>query len=262
MFAQYRLFYLLAFSLCLVACVATRRTNLVATPVPTPQVTVIPVPTVVPSPTVAISFFPPTPELQPAPLSYLDDVQPIPPGKYLFVESWEHISGSSSCPEMVHIDEPTYGYSCGNQRCAWEWKANKPTGLINDLWGDFIEENIDPTAVTGFWGVGTSITGVGGGVGSFLNSITQFPQQEKAITLLGLTDTGIVVIERAGSRYLIEPKQSWMEQEYADEAWFRQFLDEDASDMPGCVVTITRRFTNFGLLDASEIDVGIPLVTP
>ncbi len=57
---------------------------------------------------------------QRAPLDYLDDVPPIPPGKYLFVESWTDIRGSFICAEDIWTEESAYGYSCSGEQCSWE----------------------------------------------------------------------------------------------------------------------------------------------
>lgn len=200
---------------------------------------------------------------QRAPLDYLLDVQPIPPGKYLFVESWEDVRGTFICEEDVLIDEPTYGYTCAGERCSWEWGRKKPNSLVTDLWSDFLGEEPNTTDIIGFWGLGISLSGVGGGDSSILYPINQFPQKEEQILLKGASDEGVVVVEIEGFRYLLEPGESWMHSEYADDAWFEQFYDaEGVGRTPGCTVLITRRFTNFGLLDASEIDVDIPLETP
>lgn len=200
---------------------------------------------------------------QRAPLDYLNDAQPIPSGKYLLIESWEDIRGTFICGEDVMIDEPTYGYKCSGERCSWQWGRKKPDSLVNDLWADFLGEETNATDIIGFWGLGTSLSGVGGGVGSILYPIMQFPQKEDQFILKGATDTGVVVVEIDGFRYLLEPGESWMDSEYADDEWFERFYDEEGMGRtPGCTVLITRRFTNFGLLDASEIDVGIPLQTP
>lgn len=200
---------------------------------------------------------------QRAPLDYLDDVQPIPPGKYLFVESWTDIRGSFICAEEVWPEESAYGYSCSGEQCSWEGGRKKPDSLVSDLWADFLAEDPNVIDLIGFWGRGTSLSGIGGGAGGLLYPITQFPQKRDQITLKGATDSGVVVVEIDGFRYLLEPGESWMNSEYADDEWFEQFYDEEGMGRtPGCTVLITRRFTNFGLLDASEIDVGIPLQTP
>ena len=179
------------------------------------------------------------------------------------MESWTDIRGSFICAEDIWTEESAYGYSCSGEQCSWEGGRKKPDSLVSDLWADFVAEDSNGVNIVGFWGRGTSLVGIGGGAGGLLYPVTQFSQKRDRITLKGATDSGVVVVEIDGFRYLLEPGESWMNSEYADDAWFEQFYDgEDIGRTPGCTVLITQRFTNFGLLDASEIDVGIPLQTP
>ena len=183
-------------------------------------------------------FYPtlaPTPALDPA-TGFGSGENRVPAGKYPFVELWNDTVGYSQngeCKDARMIDFPTYSFSNGQLKLY--------TGLANQ------DANKD---TIGFFGQGFSNGGaMGGGAYSELHAIQQMPfavAGDKSIQSI-LEDGTLALQVSDGQTYWLHPGQAWIE--YGE-------YDPD----PACHVIITRRLTNFGLLEGENIDLaGTPL---
>ncbi len=175
-----------------------------------------------------------TPTLSPTFISGFAD---IPPGKYLFVEYWDNTGGQEIVAGKCHqleIDFPNYTFDTQTQ---------KLKGLFN--WG-LVRP---PNSVKGFFGRGQSLQGkAGGGIYSFLEPIIGLPHQPlypNRLIINGVNKDGTIVVEIEGHIETLEPNKSWG-MSVASEA------------TPGCQLTTTKRFTNYGLLEKSQIDLKWP----
>ena len=168
----------------------------------------------------------PTANLRPAPPT-LDSLGAVPEGKYLFVEYFLVDGGTSPtwhCPGALMIDFPGYDFSSGALRAL-------PGPLA-------IEEGI-----IGFAGHGRANAGaMGGGVSSQLEAIRTLPVSlaNGVAVVHAVQESGEIVAEITGSRYLMGPGESWVQAEQWDPS-------------PDCHRTVTYRFTNFGLLGKEQI---------
>jgi hypothetical protein len=207
---------------------------------------------------------PPTPVLQPA-TEFTEGEANIPDDQYLFVEFWSHIAGSSTCKEQITIDFPTYQYDCDDRFCTSQWSAQVPSTDITTLtsWSLLrMWPLLDSTSVRGFAGDGTSLSGIGGGIGSSLNPITDFPYLTDSYTIYSVTSNGTIVAQVNGTTVYIEPGQSWLNFERTGPEQAQELLGIDPSQVAtDCILTISRRLTNFGLLESNMIDVGLELGT-
>ena len=152
----------------------------------------------------------------------------MPSGKYLFVEYW-HVDDANSpaheCTGAIMFDFPNYYFENGKLR----------VGQGN--W------NKDLATVNGFYGISQSATGeAGGGTYSFLNIIKRFPYSPpwSAPMIDSVDAQGSVVVEIEGRAVTLAAGQSWTNR-----------VENDAT--PGCHRTSTSGFTNYGLLDKSQI---------
>jgi hypothetical protein len=185
-----------------------------------------------PKPTATSTVMPPTatPTLTPAFVSGFAD---IPPGKYLFVEYWNDTRAQElvegTCQPMA-IDFPNYSF---------DTQTRKLTGLFN--WGQVKP----PNSLKGFFGRGQSLQGKAGiGIYSGLEPIISLPHQSlyrDRLIINGVNKDGTIVIEVEGHIERLEPNKSWTNS-----------ITSEAT--PGCQRTTTMRFTNYGLLEKSQID--------
>jgi hypothetical protein len=204
-------------------------------PIPTftPEVstTPVPVPTFTPEPSPTVETMPPT-----VASGFVKGVNEIPAGQYLFAEYWDTTAGTGNCHNL-QVDFPTYEYSVSGRR------------LRNSLFsmGDAptVTPGISPTI--GFLGRGSSREGTaGGGIGSRLSVIQSLPYRvidtDHEVIIYSLYSRGAIVVMIWNQTYLFEPGQSWIYK-----------LEEAPS--PGCHILITYRFTNYGLLDESNVEI-------
>jgi hypothetical protein len=214
-----------------------------------------------PEPTPERPPLPPTPILEKA-VELLSGEMAQEPGTYLFVERWTDITGTGECEEGILIDEPTYSYACDGP-CPWRWGAGEPDRALSMLEGILFDEP-DPAALIGILGSGDSISGVGGGVSAVLRPIVQLPHDasdsEASITLHSIAADGTLVAQIEDEDLLLRPGQSWIDRQYADEAWLLHWYGRASRQLLAeCTVVITNRLTNFGLLPAEQIRVGLNL---
>ncbi len=182
----------------------------------------------------------PYPTLQPI-TDYVEGLSEIPPGKYLFVESWYEYGGVGQCSDKQKwADYPNYRYSGGVGN----------DGTLGASWVRFDRDSapLDQAAlnsVQGFYGVGDGVgLGMGGGAFSELSAITAFPYLAHYPEIFGVYARGAIVAKLEDNTYLIEPGQVWASRS-ADEA----------TPETECLTFHTFKFTNHGLLDKSQLEV-------
>ncbi len=202
---------------------------------------------------------PPTPVLSPAG-AFTSGASNQEPGTFLFVESWSDDKGSPACEETILIDEPTYDTDCAGG-CPWQWSGGEPDRPIKALSG-WVQGEIEPGGLVGFLGSGASISGIGGGVSSALYPINKLPFAiGKRATIHSVAADGSIVVQNEAITFSLQPGQSWMSRSYADEAGLETYYGRGNPVPAGCTVVETYRLTNFGLLRADQIRVGIDLAS-
>ncbi len=145
----------------------------------------------------------------------------------LFVEYFvvnNGVSLAAECPEASMIDFPGYSFSDGVLTVQ---PAPLPDGLD----------------IVGYAGFGQANTGaMGGGISSQLELISGLPYAlpYKVAIVHALEPTGEIVVEVGGGLYRMAPGESWTRTDESDPT-------------PDCHRTTTVRFTNFGLLERSQI---------
>jgi hypothetical protein len=170
---------------------------------------------------------PPSPTLRPA-TDFIEGINEIPLGKYLFVEYWRIWDGSGNCPNAAMIDFPGYDYSSG----------------ILDAWSGISNQSGEPAAsIIGFIGDGDNNRGaMGGGISSQLGVIQSLPNiiEHQLGTIYSVYRQGEIVVDIWGHAYWLEPGQSWVQQ-----------VEDDPSSE--CHTVTTYRFTNYGFLDKEQV---------
>lgn len=191
---------------------------------------------------------PPTPVLELA-QAYTAGQNDIPAGKFLAVQVWSNSDGRSktgTCPYASMMDMPMYSMSTTKldsyQEPGWDYStgAGKP----------------DFTKVVGFFGMGSSNSGdMGGGASSQLMAIESLPTSgDGSIFIIqSAAADGTIVVQIGGQAYRLKPGQSWVQ------------TTESQPD-ENCHLLVTITFTNFGLLDGSQISwygtTLLPALTP
>ncbi len=169
----------------------------------------------------------PTPTLHIA-SEFQEGTNLVPPGKYLFVDYFvinDGIAQGGECPNSLQIDYPGYEFSGGILRAV--------PGSLELGQGTY-----------GFAGYGTSNRGaMGGGTSSRIEPITRVPHAlpNEVVIIYSVLEDGEIVADIEGTAYIIAPGESW-----------QKTVEWDPT--PECHALVTYRFTNHGLLDASQID--------
>ena len=228
------------FSIVLVSACFVAGCGLIPTPIPSQTPTQTPTSTAIP-----LFELNPTPALELA-SAYTPGQNDIPPGKYLVVEAWSDSNGNSSngiCPYAALMDMPMYGMR-GNELQSymepnWEYNAENPG-------------TPDFSKAVGFLGYGYSYSGdMGGGASSDLTAFFSLPANPKQsiFTIYSATADGTIVVGIGAQVYRLKPGQQWVQYTESQPDEFCHLLD-------------TSTFTNYGLLDGSQITLGstIPLV--
>lgn len=172
---------------------------------------------------------PPSPTLRPA-SDYVEGINEVPLGKYLFVEYWRIWDGSGNCQDAAMIDFPGYDYSSG--------ELYAYTGISD-------QPDEQATSIIGFIGDGDRNQGaMGGGIRSELGMIQSLPHiiKYQLGTIYSVYRQGAIVVEIWGQTYWLEPGQSWVQQ-----------VEEDPSSE--CHKVTTYRFTNYGFLDKDQVQI-------
>jgi hypothetical protein len=183
-----------------------------------------------------------TPVTTPVPVISListtgEENQRVGSGKYLFVEYWTALTGTSPsgrCEHYGFIDFPTYIFSAGK---------------LTAYFGTYRE--VDLASTKALLGVGVSRSGaVGSGGYSTLNPINSFPydlpawddelRNNEEITIQSMDGKGAIVFEFRESNYSLAPGEEWL-------------LQEETDSEPNCHTTKTYRITNYGLLEEEQL---------
>jgi hypothetical protein len=161
--------------------------------------------------------------------TYISGFADIPAGKYLFVENWNESDAQETIDRACQfelIDFPHYEFNMQTRR----------------LSSSFTWEQVKTQNVKGFWGQGKSLQGrAGSGIYSYLEPIFALPHHAgPAVTINGVKTDGTIVVEIDGHIETLKPNASYIKTETFQEP-------------PGCHKLITLRFTNYGLLERSQI---------
>ena len=203
-----------------------------------------PVPTQTPTQTQTSTLTPlfelnPTPALELAG-AYTLGQNDIPPGKYLAVQAWSDSNGNSSngtCPYAAMVDFPMY-----------EMRGDRLQSFVDPNW-EYTAENPGPpdfSKAVGFFGYGFSNSGdMGGGASSSLTAFFSLPANPKQsiFTIFSAAADGTIVVEIGAQVYRLKPGQQWVQYTESQPDEFCHLLD-------------TSTFTNYGLLDGSQITLG------
>jgi hypothetical protein len=179
---------------------------------------------------------PPTPVLELAG-TYIAGQNDIPAGKYLAVEAWSNSDGRSSngiCPYAAMIDFPMYGMSSAELESYVEPQREYQAGVADPQ---------DLSKVVGFFGMGSSRSGdMGGGASSRLLVIESLPTSgdNSIFVIQSAAADGTIVVQIDAQAYRLKPGQSWVE-------------NIESQPDENCHLLDTTRFTNYGLLDGSQI---------
>lgn len=138
--------------------------------------------------------------------------------KYLFVESWMDFYQSASCPRNI-VEFP--GYYFDPQEGRLIVYGGEPKLSEKDL---------------GYWGDGLS----GVGMFSYLTTFETLPVTH-GVTLQSVAPDGTIVLTGTEGTIVLAPNGEWITQTVSIEG------NED------CVVTRTRRITNYAFQDRSKI---------
>ncbi len=195
-------------------------------------------PTISLEPTV-VPTLAPQPTLQPI-ANYVPGLSEIPPGKYLFVEYWSIYDGIGHCglmavdfPSYFYIKDPNDGHFLSYDEDSIE------------LGGEYVPLNQwTLNSIRGFYGTGMSVgPGMGSGASSKLSAIATFPYRGRYPQILSVYARGAIVVKMKDDKtYLVEPGQVWATRQ-----------ESEATPEPRCLPYITYEFTNYGLLDRSQI---------
>ena len=187
----------------------------------------------------------PTPVLELAG-AYMPGQNDIPAGKYLAVEAWTNSDGKSStgiCPDAAMIDFPMYGMRGDELQSfvepAWDYSAGNPSPP-------------DLSKVVGFFGDGFSYSGdMGGGASSHLRVIESLPYNpdNSIFTIFSAATDGTIVVQIGTQVYRLKPGERWVQ-------YYESQPDEN------CHKLDTGAFTNYGLLDGSQIMIAGTLLAP
>jgi hypothetical protein len=191
----------------------------------------------------ALFEIPPTPALELA-AAYIPGQNDIPAGKYLAVESWSNSDGRSQtgiCPYAAMMDMPMYGMN-----------STKLESFVQPEW-DYSADEPDFSKAVGFFGMGSSNSGdMGGGASSRLTVIQSLPTsgEHSIFVIQSAAADGTIVVQIGGQAYRFKPGQSWVQ-------------NTESQPDENCHLLDTSRFTNYGLLDGSQITLGgTPLASP
>jgi hypothetical protein len=179
---------------------------------------------------------PPTPALELA-VTYTAGQNDIPTGKYLAVQAWSNSDGRSktgTCPYAAMMDMPMYSMNSAELdsfvQPEWDYSAGQP----------------DLAKAVGFFGMGSSNSGdMGGGASSRLLVIPSLPTSgDKSIFVIqSAAADGTIVVQIGELAYRLKPGESWV-----------QNIESQPDENCHRLDTIT--FTNYGLLDGSQIILG------
>jgi hypothetical protein len=192
-----------------------------------------------PTPATTLFDIPPTPVLELAG-TYMAGQNDIPPGKYLAVQAWSDSNGRSSngkCPYAAMIDFPMYGM-----------QGDELQSFVEPNW-EYTAENPGPpdfSKAVGFFGYGSSNSGdMGGGVSSDLTAFFSLPANPKQsiFTIYSAAADGTIVVQIGSQVYRMKPGERWV-----------QYSESQPDE--NCHRLDTGTFTNYGLLDGSQIDIA------
>ena len=154
----------------------------------------------------------------------------VPPGKYLFVEQWTHITGQGKMPAMM-IDFPAYRFDPATGELG---VYIAPPGTSFKL----------PEGAIGYLGLGTSRSGAaGGGAASWLEPIKGLPFKTDNLTILAVNVEGTVVLEYKGNQIVLKWGEEWKSTSRS------QVLPPEGMG----VLETTERISNFGFQDKDKI---------
>jgi hypothetical protein len=187
---------------------------------------------------------PPTPAVELAG-AYTPGQNDIPAGKYLAVQAWSNSEGRSkngTCPYASFMDMPTYGMSSTNL-----------VSFVQPEWDYSAGQQPDLAKAVGFFGMGSSHSGdMGGGASSQLLVIQSLPNSggNSIFVIQSAAADGTIILQVGKQAFRLEPGQSWVQ-------------NTESQPDKNCRLLDTITFTNFGLLDGSQITIaGVPLATP
>jgi uncharacterized repeat protein (TIGR01451 family) len=154
----------------------------------------------------------------------------VPEGQYQFVEYWTHRVLGPGCSPLC-IDFPTYNfYPPSGELVIYYAFYTSPTLALDD-------DDI------GYFGSGTSLSGVGCGASSDLAIVGSYPFSQDGITLRYVDPIGALTLVREGELIVLG----------VDEAWTREEVEVWDALGADCVVTKTQRITNYAFEDRDKI---------
>jgi len=149
--------------------------------------------------------------------------------QYIFLDQHTNINGktiSGECPMMM-IDFPTYSFK-------------KETGILNGMINFEVNEKLKVV-----YGWGTSLSGdAGGGAGTTLVGIYEFPYNGEDIVINKIDNDGTVQFTYKGKAITLKPNSEW-----------EDIKTETNKETKGCIRedTITDKIINYGILDKTKI---------